>query len=354
MINFENYNLEQEIEKIKNTTYSHNDFLDWYSHKKILSKIYNINPKDIDLLQARIYHSIPLADYELDLKTALNTQKILICNRTSQEKYIVNKGRKKSITFSSGALFPRYKNLKNFKLAPNRKGTIAFPVHKSTYIDTNVDWQDYIDKLKALPEEFQPVSVSIYWRDLLRNGHEIFLKNGIKVYSSGHCCDPDFCDNFYEILSHHKYATTNYAVSSSLMYAMDFGLNIFLYDNPKYDKENLTYNKKFKSALDKYGVTEEEFNIYTDTNINFGKKVFPQYPETKVTEENRILIIEKLGLNKNGHTQDNILRFAMLKQIFLTKIKAFLFIKEKTKKKKYTKYTLKIFNCIKISYKKKN
>lgn len=89
------------------------------------------------------------------------------------------------------------------------------------------DVESYIDQLEALPETFHPLSVCLYWKDLLMGRALPFLKRGIPVYTAGHMFDPLFYDNFYKILSMFRYATANHTFSSSNVLALEMGLATF-------------------------------------------------------------------------------------------------------------------------------
>ena len=326
MINFKKYNLNKEIIKIKKTKYKTNQYLDWYSYRKILGELYNI--RDINYLSARIYHAIFITEYEFDVQSAISHNKLVLCNRLSQIKYLEENGRKKNKTLAVGSLFSRYKDLKKIIKSPDAKGTIAYPSHRSRYTDTNIDWQKYCDELKKLPEEFHPINICMYWRDILENRHEIFLKNGFNVYSAGHCCNPDFVDNFYEILRHHKYATSNAIVATNLLYSIDFDIPTFIYGINESDK--LDYSQQRM-----YGNSEEYFENYLNIHNEFYKNVIPFYPNIEISANNKLLVREKLGIDSITPDKKVIksLKKEIFKEKFIKHLKNFFRIKQEKNKK---------------------
>ena len=83
-------------------------------------------------------------------------------------------------------------------------GTIVFPNHTLPTADEIFDTQSYINQLKSLPEKFQPISVCLHFHDIRIGRHEIYLENGIPVYTAGDDIN-FFVERFYDILRRFKY-----------------------------------------------------------------------------------------------------------------------------------------------------
>lgn len=345
MIDFYNYDLEKEIEKIKNTKNNPND-LDYYSYRKIVHQIYNI-PEKYNI-EAYVYHGINIADNELK-DYALDVNYPVLAIRQSQVDYLLKKGGIENNIFASGSLFTRYRNFKNIKPAGDAKGTVVFPYHSCSVADAINDFDKYIEDLKKLPDEFKPINICMYWIDILKNRHQIFLNNGFNVYTAGHCNDPDFVDNFYEILKHHKYATANSWSGSNLLYCVEFGIPTFVYCDETYLEQKL--DEKF---LEKTGIENlDVFKKYGEISHSFFKKHFPKYPETKMSEESKREVLIKLGMDYQ--TPDKKIRQSILKHIhkkhkkeFINKLKKFIYKKEKIKETRL----VTIFGVIKFKYAK--
>lgn len=339
MINYENYNLEEEIKKISSTGRKKDEFFGWYGFKKIICELYGL--KLSKNLSARVFHAVFPTEFELYLRDSIYSKNPVLCNRQSQVKYLISRGRNKNNTFAVGCLFASYRRYKNIVQNKDAKGTLAFPIHASRYCSIETSYQKYIDYLKCLPEEFQPVSVCLHWRDIKEGIYKIFLDNGIKVYTAGHCLNEDFCDNFYEILRHFKYATSNYTVSSSLLYAMEMGIQSFIYTNDEPKIQN--------ASGEIYGMTDEEMEYYQKTFFDFFKDVIPIYPNIEITEESLKKIHKIMGFEEQ--TSPNIVRKALLKQKLKNKIKKItkIFFEDLST---WREYKFKIFNFIKFKKKR--
>lgn len=287
MLDFYNYNLDESIDKIKSFTYSAYD-LDFYSSRKIISELYEI-PSNLPL-KAHVYHGIFITDYELGNWGVISPEPVL-CTRQSQVDYLISNGRSKDNTFCTGALFPRYRHFKGIFPAQKQIGTIVFPQHSCLEVDSIVDWEEYVVELKKLPDKFKPINICMHWLDIVNGKHKIFLENGFNVYTAGHANDPDFVDNFYQILRHHKYATSNDASGASLLYAAEFGLSTFIYANSSFKSFNK--GREFSNI----GVSEKEFEDYCDYTKSFYYDNFPIYPNLDLSVVALSNIKEKLGLD---------------------------------------------------------
>ncbi len=112
--------------------------------------------------------------------------------------------------------------------APEARGTLFFPAHstKERVTDFNVD--GYIAEMLALPDEFQPIAVSLHTYDVRRGFHRRYLEKGIPVYSAGDVIDTAFGDRFYETLRHFRYTMSNWP-GSYAYYSIEMGIPFSLW-----------------------------------------------------------------------------------------------------------------------------
>lgn len=107
-----------------------------------------------------------------------------------------------------------------------RRGTVVFPSHSTHYIKAVFDFEDYANKLKSLPEEFQPITICIYWKDFLHGYHKFYQKSGFKVVTAGHMYDPLFLYRFFDICRQFKYSTSN-NIGTHLFLSVRSGCSFF-------------------------------------------------------------------------------------------------------------------------------
>lgn len=92
---------------------------------------------------------------------------------------------------------------------PGRRGTLVFPDKSTTFKDTDFDRDRFAADLAALPDDYQPVYVSVFWKDYQRGTHAPFERAGLNVVSSGHPYDPEFLFRQYDMCRQFKYACAN-------------------------------------------------------------------------------------------------------------------------------------------------
>jgi hypothetical protein len=123
-----------------------------------------------------------------------------------------------------------------------RMGTIVFPDKSTLLMDTDFDRAAFARQLARLPEEFQPVVVSIYWKDFIRGNHKVYTEAGLPVVSAGHVRDASFPLRLYDLCRRFKYACAN-DISSSFTLSILSGCHFFHLDTgpltqKKYGKTN--------------------------------------------------------------------------------------------------------------------
>ena len=117
-----------------------------------------------------------------------------------------------------------------------RRGTIVFPSHSTHHVKTVYDHERYAGTLDALPERYKPVTVCIYWKDILHGYHAFYEKKGFRIVTAGHIFDPDFLYRFYDICRHFKYSTSN-NIGGHLFYSVKSGCRFFYTPSDKINHE---------------------------------------------------------------------------------------------------------------------
>lgn len=223
-----NNDLEQQIANIK---------VQYEQKRKRLSEMYHIDalvkeylglPKWFPLSHmAHLLHGVPLA-----------IDRVFTCHQKPYDIHLVQNTYQEQLAQSKGLntllfreTFMAYRQFKGWVPRPNAKGTLAFPAHSSLHNETVTDWYKYAEELKALPEIYQPITVCLYWKDLLLGRHEPFLKAGLKIVTAGYFFDPLFCQNLYQYLTSSRFITSN-EVGSYTFYGLEMGIPFFLHGDP--------------------------------------------------------------------------------------------------------------------------
>ena len=110
--------------------------------------------------------------------------------------------------------------------SPERRGTLVFPDKSTVEKNTDFDRDAFARRLAALPDEFQPVAVSMPWRDVQRGAFVAFERAGLMLVTSGHVKDPLFLFRQYDLCRHFKYAAAN-DISTSFCMSVLGGCRFF-------------------------------------------------------------------------------------------------------------------------------
>ncbi|MGE4552093.1 MAG: hypothetical protein AB7D57_03215 [Desulfovibrionaceae bacterium] len=144
---------------------------------------------------------------------------------------------------------------------PDPRGTIAFPCKSSTSTDVVMDLEAYADMLVALPERFQPVRVSLYYKDLEKGRDKPFRERGLEVRCCGTLHSQDYLWNFFANIADCRYAVSNDLCSSANYYSMYYGLRYFSY-GPRvegFEANNPGDRQYGRERMDGRAVTGHEF-----------------------------------------------------------------------------------------------
>jgi hypothetical protein len=114
----------------------------------------------------------------------------------------------------------------------NRAGTLFFPAHSTRLLTAEMDVDQIIGRLKALPPAFHPITICLYWKDVLDGRQLQYKAAGFKVVSAGHMFDPHFLTRLHYLCSSHEYASSN-AIGTHIWYSMQSGCSFFLLDTDR-------------------------------------------------------------------------------------------------------------------------
>ncbi|NUB11315.1 hypothetical protein GAY28_00525 [Azospirillum brasilense] len=148
---------------------------------------------------------------------------VLVCRKSLEGFHSRRPGK---IAFSCGTAQVWYRRMNNIQLAEDAAGTLAFPCHSTHHIEAVFDHSAYAKHLLKLPDHFQPVTVCMYWIDILNGYHQHYIDMGIPVVSAGHMADPLFLSNFYGNLRRHRYTTGNEMGTHAIL-SIEMGIPYF-------------------------------------------------------------------------------------------------------------------------------
>lgn len=72
------------------------------------------------------------------------------------------------------------------------RNLLAFPMHSSVCCDTDFDPNKFLSILEEEKKNFDSVRVCMYWKDILRGAHKVYLEHGFECVCNGHINDINF------------------------------------------------------------------------------------------------------------------------------------------------------------------
>jgi len=186
--------------------------------------------------------------------------------------------------------FAYCRRVNNIQQSPDAKGSLFFFAHSTKWIDFETDNNKVLEMINKLPVEFFPISVCMYYDDILKGRHKFFINQGIPVFTAGNWKNPCFIDNFYEILRNFKYSISN-SIGSYIYYSVDLNIPFSIIDA----KPKLVENELIKDYL-----RDEYFLNYQQSQRNYSlfKGEF-----ISITQDQKDIATEELGM------KDGISRF---------------------------------------------
>jgi hypothetical protein len=212
------FDLDAAIERIKSFHAKPTPpAVDWYGQSGVIRQLLDL-PSFLPLL-VQASHGILLSD-----RPALADRDaqgpVLVQNRAVAKVLRDAYGRH---AYAMGSFYVHHRRLNGIEQSPDARGTLAFPAHSTHLNELEFDWKSYALELRALPDRFHPITVCLYWKEVLEGIHLIMLDAGFEVATAGHMFDPQFTHNLYHLLRRHRYAAGN-SLGSHLAIAVEMGI----------------------------------------------------------------------------------------------------------------------------------
>ncbi len=200
-----------------------------------------------------------------------------------------------------GAPFAHFRRMKMIKQSKSAKGTIAYPLHSIQNIQISYDIDDYCEKLRNLPEEFQPVTVCLHYYDILKYGADKeYEKRGfntvcardieaIRKTGKTTAADFEYPIGFYRDLRNHKYASANTA-GTCAFYAVEMGIPFFLLGEPPISDNSQGIEPNLPKKKNIYDAS------YTP-HVKHFFDLFTHEDKTVITPEQKEYVYSALGIN---------------------------------------------------------
>lgn len=167
------------------------------------------------------------------------------------------------------------------------KGSIAFPVHSLPSQTEEFDQKKYIQQLRELPEEFQPVTVCLHMHDINKGRHVSYLDAGLEVICAGHPSDDRFVERLYGYLQKTKYTTSN-DVGTIAFFSIEMGIPFFVYG-----AEQVSINVSDENL--KAGAVDDAYKVFPLYRFMREKLQYDSTTPPMIDKEVAAVVNEALG-----------------------------------------------------------
>ncbi len=118
-------------------------------------------------------------------------------------------------------------------------GSIFFHAHSTFWTDKVTDYARIFQQFQHLPKEFHPISICMFFVDIQKERHKIYIENGFSVYTME--IEASILQKIYEIVKNYKYALSN-SVGSNIFYCINLGICFSIIDGEPTLGSNIDLN----------------------------------------------------------------------------------------------------------------
>lgn len=260
-----------------------------YGHNKVLRKYLNINNNT--MLKEAIVHSTDPNIYYL-----FNANEVDLNNKYSNKVYIASQIGVKIMKqylpnkeiIAIGNYIKYVDDLLNLEEYHEKKKELGrtlliFPLHSSPHSEMKYDINSFLEEIDKYKEKFDTVLFCVYWSDILRNKHNIFINKGYKVVTAGCAGDSNFLSRLKSIIKLSDVVMSN-GIGSHMGYAIYLDKPFYLFfQEYKYDFRSIkNLTKERKEYLDIFNknlicMALKEFGVYKEYLTIENKKFVKKY-----------------------------------------------------------------------------
>ena len=158
---------------------------------------------------------------------------------------------------------------------------LAFPMHSSVCCDTDFDPHKFLSVLEEEKKHFDTVRVCMYWKDILRGAHKVYIDHGFECVCNGHINDINFLRRqkaLFEIAD----ATISNGIGSHV------GYSVFMGKPHKLIDDSYEY---------KGGDGAQLTDMMTKDNFKRVEQAFLESDEYVITQSQRDIVEEFWGVS---------------------------------------------------------
>jgi hypothetical protein len=182
-----------------------------------------------------------------------------------------------------------YRRMRGITRSKIPSGTLVFFTHSTSEVKwEGHDTEEYFEKLRKLPDKFQPVVLCLHMHDIKAGLHKNLRCQGFPIVTAGNALSINFVDCFYDLVKNYSYATSQ-AWGSNVAYCVELGVPyFFLGERPE------LFNITDKNLPE--GVVPQYWDSYHEKLERKAEALF-RLPVDNVTDEQRAFVESILGLD---------------------------------------------------------
>lgn len=120
-----------------------------------------------------------------------------------------------------------YRQLQGITRSKKPEGTLAFFMHGTNAVKwKGHDSEEYFEKLRELPNKFQPVVLCLHMHDIKAGLHKKLRRHGFPIVTAGNTLSTNFVDRFYDLVKNYSYATAQ-VWGSNAAYCVELDIPFF-------------------------------------------------------------------------------------------------------------------------------
>jgi hypothetical protein len=131
-------------------------------------------------------------------------------------------------TFTSP--FVWYKEKEEISVSDKAKGSLFFIHHTRVDVERKHDKQKIIEKINQLDASFHPVTFCFYYLDIQKGLHKEYQELGFDIVTAGHKENPQYIDQFYQLIRNYKFALTN-SIGGHLLFSVNLGIPVSYFED---------------------------------------------------------------------------------------------------------------------------
>jgi len=223
-----------------------------------------------------IEHGVYFGDY-INEKEAIKSGLPAVLTYGTVRNDMLRKKKSKKIIFKIGPYIKYAKllltddEIKNIK-KKNGKTLLVFPTHSVDRVETEFDYNGFINEIKTFKERynFKTVLVSLYYRDIELGKNKIYEDNGFIVVSNGLKEDYEFLSRQKTFIKLSDYwGLSNYKTKLQMLELLTFLAELSKKSNYCEEKYNNIFMNNYSYYKNKYSKINEDL----EDNMNFLNKL---------------------------------------------------------------------------------